>query len=437
MMKAGKTTGIIVAPLSVCPQWQDLFEGEGFTVVAGHSLTRPALLRAILQVTGKYVIIVPWRKIASQTGDERKHKRQSGILTCLLDKQVQAVILDESHNMASPSADQAKAARKIAWQAEWVRLLTGTPSPNHYGSLWGQLVALDRNAFCTSYEKYAQRYLIRDTMFRNRVLGHLGTVETHLRPTMLPFVSIIRREDVFGPDCFIEQVKYVELPVAIKSIYNTLASKWLIVDPALGGFEVDASQVLKRLIRLQQVASGYVPSDDGVLHDLHTAKLDTLEEDLQNIVMSDERAVVFYRFRWERDQLLKIGKRLQVPIYEISGGTPVADRATCLAAMELPGAKIAMVQTRSGGVGISFAEVPYQLVLSQSFSFTDEEQARQRTYKPKQARFITYYRAKNTVDEFLAEVLETKTDIHEAVTNADLREMAFGRIKRSKLKKVS
>ena len=105
--------------------------------------------------------------------------------------------------------------------------------------------------------------------------------------------------------------------------------------------------------------------------------------------------------------------------------------------MELPGAKIAMVQTRSGGVGISFAEVPYQLVLSQSFSFTDEEQARQRTYKPKQARFITYYRAKNTVDEFLAEVLETKTDIHEAVTNADLREMAFGRIKRSKLKKVS
>ena len=436
MIKAGKTSAVVVTPLSTCPQWADLLEVYGFTVLRGYSMPRPALLKALRTAAPKTIVVASWRRIGSQTPDERKQKRKSAVLNALLSFNAQAVILDESHNMASASATQAKAARQLAWNASWVRLLTGTPAPNHYGSLWGQLVALDREQFCSSFEKFACRYLIRDTMFRNRVLGHLSTVESHLQPLMIPFVSFVRRADVFGPDKFIETVRAIEMPGAAKTLYKKLASKWLIDDPALA-LNVDATQVLKRLIRLQQVAAGYVPADDGVIHALHEAKLDAVEEDLEQIVNSNEKAVVFHRFRWEGAQLLARARKLGVPVYEISGDTPVVERATCIAAMESPGAKIAIVQTRSGGVGISFAEVPYQLVISQSFSFTDEEQAHDRTYKPKIARFVTYYRMAETVDFFIADVLETKTNIHTAVANADHAAMAFGRIPKRRLQKAS
>ena len=143
---------------------------------------------------------------------------------------------------------------------------------------------------------------------------------------------------------------------------------------------------------------------------------------------------MFHRFRWEGEQLTKRARLLGVPVYEISGDTPVRDWAKCIEAMALPGSKVAIVQTRSGGVGISFAEVPYQLVVSRSFSFTDEEQAHDRTYKPHTARFVTYYQTAGTVDTFIADVLKSKERLHTAVTRADIEAMAFGNIKKMRMK---
>jgi SNF2 family DNA or RNA helicase len=419
---------LVIAPLSTCPQWATALEEHGLPVVRGYAMNRGPLLAALRKRTG--VVVLSWRRISAKNPEDRKRGRPSSIAERLLACNFTGIICDESHNMASPSADQARLARRLCWQAPWVRLLTGTPAANHYGSLWGQLSALDKDAFGGSYEKFAQRYLVRDTMFPSRVLGHLPTVENELRPKMLPYISIVRRDDVFGPDKYEENVRIVDLPPNAIRIYRTLATKWLIDDL----LQVDATQILKRLVRLQQVAAGFVKDDDGFIHNLHTAKIDAVTEDLAKITESDEKAVVFHRFRWEGEQLIKRAKTLGVPVYEINGDTPVAERSICLSEMAKPGAKIAVVQTKSGGVGISFAEVPYQLVLSQSFSFTDEEQAHDRTYKPHTARFVTYYRTSGTVDEFIASVLKSKQSLRTAVTRADLEAMAFGTIKKMRMK---
>jgi hypothetical protein len=87
-----------------------------------------------------------------------------------------------------------------------------------------------------------------------------------------------------------------------------------------------------------------------------------------------------------------------------------------------------VVQTQAGGVGISLAEATHALFVSRGFSFTDDEQARDRIYKPGQNRVVTYYQVERTVDDFIAGVLDRKGDVHEAITNADHRALAFGYI---------
>lgn len=427
--------GLIVTPLSVGPQWADLLEAYGFTVQRLYAdQNRAQVLARIKKAkrTGS-VLVVSWRRIASQTKDERRAGK-CAMTEALLDFAPDCLVLDEAHEMAQVSSRQGRAARRLAWHTPWVRELTGTPSPNHYGNLWGQLVALDREEFGRSYEAFAQRYLVRDAMFPSRVLAHINTAE--LQAKILKYVSIVRRQDVFGPDQWVEDTKYIDLPPKARETYEKLAQAWLVDDPE-SAMRVDATHILKRLMRLQQVAAGYAPGDDGQVYELHTEKLDLVQEDIGNIVRAGEKAIVFHRFKWEGESLYKRALTLGVPVHRIHGEVNAGDRAKVLAAMEQSQAQIAIVQTKSGGVGISFAEVPYQLVVSRSFSLTAEEQAHDRTYKPNTQRFVTYYEARNTVDEFISSVQANKQNIHRAVMHADREVMAYGRIKHTSMTKRS
>ncbi len=441
MLVAGIQRPLIVAPLSVCPSWVAELEGIGYTVFPLYDLPRPQLLNAMripadsprLGLSKRVAFVIGWRRIASKTPDERKQKRKSAILEGLLRLGADGLVLDESHEMASPGSAQSKAARALAWATPWVRLLTGTPAPSHYGGLFCQLQALDprpvhEGGFGKSWEMLAQRYLVRDTMYPSRVLGHIDTDDLQRR--MLPFVTVKRREDIFGPDEWIENEVTVELPPAARKLYDKLAREWLIEEDTL---QLTADHILTRMIRLQQIAAGYVTDDAGVNQLVHTAKLDELMHQLTNVVTSGEKAIVFHRFTWEGEEIAKRAGTLGVPTYRIFGETPAAERGRIVDAMARPEASVAVVQTQSGGVGISFAEVAYQFVMSEGYSFVQAEQAHDRTFKPNTQRFVTYIRAADTVDMFIASLLASKQGIHATIKNIDRHALAFGRIARPKL----
>lgn len=337
-----------------------------------------------------------------------------------------ALIGDESHLLKSPSAKRARAFRRLAWRADYVRLLTGTPTPNHYGDLWGQMVALDKTEWGTSYERFAQRYLIRDSMFPSVVLGHRNVDELQAR--MLRYTTIVRRDDAFGPDTWQTVTRTVQMPPKAQHLYDKLVRDWLLHE-----HNVEAAHVLKRLVRLQQLASGYLPNEDGEVLELHDAKVEAVLADLDEIVESGEKAVVFHRFRWEGERYAReIAARFpDTGLVVINGDTAVALRAALLEAFRASeGPVVAVVQTQSGGVGISFATATHALFVSRGFSFTDDEQARDRIYAPKARRCVTYYECGGTVDEYISAVLGTKQNVHEAVVRADIEALAYGFIRK-------
>ena len=438
MLAAGYRRGIVVAPLTVCPQWHRLLEnGYGLTVVPAYKIARGKLISELLTKGGNYVVVIPWKSIRSKNESERSNGRASRV-EVLLRKFVteKALILDESHVMASPSSHQACAARLLAKDAAWVRLLTGTPVPSHYGGLWGQLVALHPTEFETSYGAFAARYLIRNEYMFNRVEGHTSLVESELRPKMNRYVSIRRRVDLFGPDTFEEEDRELEMPPGARTMYDEFAKNYILT----GDLNVSAPQILTRLMRLHQIAQGFITDQTGSDQHIHSEKLIAVVEDIERIVVSGEKVVVFHTYDWERLSLLmRLGRRKDfgVPVYTMHGGTKVADREKLLLAMEEPGSKIAIIQTKTGGTGVSLAEVPYQLVMSETFDYTTQEQRHDRTYNPGIARFITYYRMKGTIDEYIAFVLGTKQTFHQAIMNADREQLVFGMIPRQRLHKRS
>ena len=109
-----------------------------------------------------------------------------------------------------------------------------------------------------------------------------------------------------------------------------------------------------------------------------------------------------------------------MPILKIDGSTASPARDTVYETMEKSvGSAIAVIQTQSGGIARSLAEAQHVMFASRGFSFVEEEQARDRVYKPGQRRVVYDYVAEGTIDEYIGEILKSKEAMHHAVRNAD------------------
>lgn len=420
-LESGCDRILITSPIVACPQWARLVRDCGITPVelygcptkiGAEVLEQLAVARGKLQIVVMNDDKLPW------LSDE------------LFRWKPQYLIGDESHRFAGVSTKRGRNYRRLASFAEGVRILTGTPVPNHYGSLWGQMVGLDRDEWFGSYEAFAQRYLIRDAMFPSIVLGYQH--EQELYDKIRRFAAIIRREDVFGPDTWQEVLRPVTLPAKAAKVYRKLAKEWFIDEP----ITLDVAHTLARMTRLHQLTSGFLPdleSEDRSVLELHRAKRDAILADLEQIVEDGEKAVIFHRFTAEGNALHgDIAKTFGIPVLKIDGGTSSAARDDVYEVMEKhQGACVAVIQTQSGGIARSLAEAQHVMFASRGFSFVEEEQARDRVYKPGQRRIVYDYVAEETIDEYIADVLARKANIHEAVRNADRESVVFGpRIKR-------
>lgn len=421
-VKAGLCRALVTAPLSVCPDWVEMFVALGYNVV-------PAYKHATSALQGL-----------------RKHRADSRIVVVINDDKLdrgydelarfgpQGLIVDEAHRFKKPTGKRSKAMRRLAFQAERVRELTGTPAPNHYGDLWAPMNALDPDAWERSYGAYREKYLIYDPQFPSRITGHKNTDQ--LQHLLLRYASIVRREDVFGPDDFQYVTRHVDLPPRARKLYDEFARDWMLADPALS-----AQNTLTRILRLREIAGGFVADGQrGVVEVLHSVLVDRLLADLYEVAEANEKAVVYYQFRWEGATGALKAKSLGVPVYEVHGDVPVDERKRINREFnELPGPRIVFCQLQTGSLGISFASATHLMYLSSTFSFSDMEQARDRVYAPAPElgkgarRVITDYRATDTIHDFIGEVQDQKGNVHESLRNADREAIAYGSFKRRRV----
>jgi SNF2 family DNA or RNA helicase len=400
---------IVCAPLLVCPQWENELRAAGYQVSNMYSGSHQARVSRMYAERPDVVVI--------------NYDVLGNLMDDLIAWKPEALIGDESHLIKGVSSQRGQAFRRLAWRVKYVRLLTGTPAPNHYGDLWGQLVALDKVGW-QSYTKFADRYLIRHAMFPSKVIGHRNVEE--LQQRLLRYVSIVRRDDVFGPDHWQYVTRTIPLDGKAKALYQRLSRDWILDDEG-----VSAEHILTRLIRLQQLSAGFLPSDTGETLEVHDSKINAVLADLDEIVESGEKAVLFHRFTWEGNKYHEeMAKRFPgVPLFRIDGDVPAADRFTAINSFrDCTGSALAVVQTQAGGVGISFATATHALFTSRDFSYTNDQQARDRIFAPGARRVVTYYETDRTVDQFIAKVLAEKRNVHDSVTNADRAAMAYGPI---------
>ncbi len=404
----GKTRGIVVAPLLVCPMWSNLLRAEGYVVQNGYCESSKGL-QASLKAKGDRILILNYDKLHA-------------VVDSLIKFKFKFIIGDESHWIKSPSAKRARAFRRLAWSISFARLLSGTPAPNHYGDLWGQMTCLDPDTWGKSYGRFANEYLIRHPMFPSQVTGYRNLDK--LERLLALQTHTVRREDVFGPD----QYQFVERNLAFNPItfklYKQLAKEWVLDTPL-----VTAEHILKRLVRLQQFTSGYLPLDGGGLQEIHSLKIDAVLADLDEIFASNQKVILFHLFRWEGERYQKeIAVRFPgVFLGRIMGGMGPSLRSNVVDSVgSVSGPSITICQTRAGGIGVDFSGADHVFFVSSNYSWTDRKQAFDRIYKPGQRRTITDYIIEGTIDQAIAKAVANKETVYDAVRSGNLQSLVFG-----------
>jgi len=342
---------------------------------------------------------------------------------------LQMVVLDESHRAKAAGSKVSKYLAMLGRRVPVRMCLSGTPMANSPLDVYGQYRFLDRSIFGTNYESFKQQYAVLGGPERKFVVGYKNQQELMARFRSVAYTC--RMSDVADriklPEALPPVRVGVELPARDMSTLADLSEEF--VAECAGGF-VTATNVLVKMLRMQQICAGFCPVQDAPLEDaetreINTAKADALRSILQDLP-PDERVVVFCVFQHDLAEIRRVALLEGRPAFELSGrehtledwADHYGDRGGVIA-----------VQIQAGAEGVDMTCAHHAVYFSLPHSLALYDQSKARLYRPGQDGRVSFLHlvAEGTVDEAMYESLQRKRDVIDAIREGTFD---FGYMKR-------
>ena len=316
------------------------------------------------------------------------------------------LVMDESHRIKAPGGVASRYCSRLSDRVRHRVALTGTPMSHSPLDIYAQYRALDKSIYGTSFTRFRSRYAVMGGYNRMQVVGYQR--EAELRDLFYSRAYRVESDDVLDLPSTLSVNLMCELGREGQRLYSEMADEF-IADVA--GGQITASNALSRLLRLQQITSGYGRLEDGTDVEVDTSKAKVLEDTLTDI--GREPVVVFTRFVHDLDVVHRIAAKVGIPSYEVSGRRKDLSEWT---------SGVLAVQIQAGGLGLDLTLARYAIYYSLGFSLGDYSQSMARLHRPGQTHPVEYIHilASGTVDETVMDALARR----EAVIDHILEEVA-------------
>lgn len=326
----------------------------------------------------------------------------------------QVVILDESHRAKAAGSKVSKFLGTLGRRVKYKMCLSGTPMANSPLDVYGQYRFLDPSIFGTNHYLFLQEYAVMGGPERRFIVGFKNQKELNRRFRTIAYSCKMSdiRDKLKLPEALPETSRTVELPASDMRTMKEL-NKEFIAECGTG--HVVVNNVLTKLVRLQQITSGFCLTQESPLLDAETQELNTAKEDALADMLEDlsptENVVVFCIFRHDLEAIHRAAKKNNRPCFELSGSGNTLDDWK-----RTSGAVIA-VQIQAGSEGVDMTKANYAVYFSIPHSLAMYNQSRARLYRPGQTRPVSFQHliAKGTIDESLYRSLVKKEDMIESI----------------------
>ena len=314
------------------------------------------------------------------------------------------VIADEAHRIKAPGGKASLFFKRMRTRANYRVALTGTPMPHGPLDIYAVFRFLDITIFGPGFAPFRQEYAVMGGYHNKQITG---------------FQKLDQLERLMGKITFRVGKEVLDLPPEThvtyhcdlageaRRVYRDLEEDF--VAQVLDG-TVTAANAMVKLLRLQQVTGGVVPTDDGVVHRIDNSKQKLLADMLEDIG-EDEPVVVFCRFHADLDAVHEACEQNGFASLELSG------RRDELKRWQAGDAQVLAVQISAGGVGVDLTRARFSMYYSLSFSLGEYDQALCRVHRPGQTRPVEHIHlvARNTVDIKIMRALEKRAEVVQAI----------------------
>lgn len=320
------------------------------------------------------------------------------------------VVIDELSSFKNPQAKRFRALRKAMPYVKRVVGLTGTPSPNGLMDLWAEVYLLDRGErLGSTLGAYRERYFRPGA--RNGYVVYKWDALPGARKEIEAKISDIcismSAADYLKLPKRIDNAIPVQLSPAEMAAYKTMEAEQLL---QIEDDDIAALNAAAVMTKLLQIANGSVYAVDGKVVQIHSAKLEALEEIIDT---TDGPVLVFYSYKHD---LAAIQGSIK--------GARVLNSTADIADWNAGKVQVLLAHPASVGYGLNLQEGGHVIVwYGLTWSLELYQQANARLYRQGQEKpvIIHHLIAEGTVDEEVMQALQHK-DTSQAALLAALKE---------------
>jgi len=337
------------------------------------------------------------------------------------------IAVDESTTIKNHKAKRTKSLLKIASQFKYRRLLTGSPITKSPLDIFSQTEFLrpglmGHESFYTFQGRYAvlQRRSMGAKSFQ-QIVGYKNLDE--LTDKIDTFSYRVLKKDCLDLPEKVYTARYVTLTDEQFRMYSLLQQQAMLLFE--DGEIVSAPAVITQMLRIQQVLSGHLKTDDGEMKYFPSRRMDALKEILEE---HDGKVIIWSRFRYD---IIEITKMLNKEFGEGSaaayyGDTTDDERQSIVQQFQSPSSRLRFFvgNPATAGYGLTLTEADLVIYYANDFNLETRIQSEDRAHRIGQKNNVTYIDliSEGTIDEKIVEALRNKIDIGARVLGEEARE---------------
>jgi SNF2 family DNA or RNA helicase len=352
----------------------------------------------------------------------------------------ECLVLDESHKCKSMTSQRTKKMIRLADRIPIKFLATGTPVLKDPMDLFAQFRILDGGdtfgknpmTFKRKYFEDKNAHMPKQKYFPNWQFR--SDMSQSLKVLMGRSSMRVKKSECLDLPPLVKQTYFIELESKQKAAYKEMEKDFIAYTSDLDACE--ASTAMTKALRLNQIISGYMPTDNIDTEETTLRRFEpnprllALKELLEELT-PDHKVIVWAVFKENYKMISELLNKLDIKFVEVHGGVSSDEKIKNVDEFNNnPEVRVFLGNPASGGIGINLVVSDISIFYNRSFSLEHDLQAEARNYRGGSERHAKITRidlvAQGTIDEKILQRLHSKESISESVIRDLGREMRNG-----------
>jgi SNF2 family DNA or RNA helicase len=344
----------------------------------------------------------------------------------LIDKKFECIICDESTRIKNPQAQCSKTIHKLGQMAKYRFILTGTPITQSVIDIYSQYKFIESTIFGHSFYAFKNKYAVMGGYMNKEIVGYRGLDE--LKALLYQTAIRFTKEECLDLPPKIYEVKEFSLNKTEQDLYKKIKESIFI---ELMGQKISAALVITKLLKLLEITSGFIKTDEGKNIGIKDCtKLKLLKETIEDILPS--KVIIWCNFTANIHMIEKLFTEMGVGYAKLSGEISTKDRQVEIDKFQQdPECKVFIGQIKSGGMGLNLTAASYAIYYTNTYSLADRLQSEDRCHRIGQVNKVTYIDlvAKSTIEQSIIKILKGKLDLATLIIDSEnLKKIIEGQI---------